>query len=544
MAAREAPMEGLALTAKTKQLHPLEEGCTGSPPDGSGMFSRSKCVIRSAKTASDFPKTATDTAPAKSKSMSMPPLLPRAPSSSTPTKLDPTSACSEPPATRRDSSSFDELLATCISKLGVPGGRRARESLRSVLQAWGEKRTRETIEVSAPREGRPLRRSKQRPSLPAEARGKARRNNTATAPGLSHGQDDACAGSPLLAVCGSQVDSSQHKGRLVGLAEAAAARWERRYSQQVAATEEALLAARNANISVRELKRVLGEERAEAAKAAEKAAADFADGAGGAAAGGEADGEANTASSLGSVAIRERCQAELNRRLRETQEKLAAAENEGASLRQALEKAEINRALQPVVVGLGQVITEGLASLGLVRGVPDEEFHACVSALRDQAEKAGQGFLSAEGLNAAAEGARALDENRSIRAQLHEALVDASRQRARRIEADARLMEKRTGEMARAHVKEDVVNAQKVAEETRARLAVATAEIQRLRELLKEERERSAAMAGLSKVCRAAPIANVRGIFEEGHRLVQAKMKIKVGGAKCCTVYRSCTGRL
>lgn len=55
--------------------------------------------------------------------------------------------------------------------------------------------------------------------------------------------------------------------------------------------------------------------------------------------------------------------------------------------------------------------------------------------------------------------------------QLHEALVDASRQRARRIEADARLMEKRTGEMARAHVKEDVVNAQKVAEETRARLA-------------------------------------------------------------------------
>ena len=43
-----------------------------------------------------------------------------------------------------------------------------------------------------------------------------------------------------------------------------------------------------------------------------------------------------------------------------------------------------------------QVITEGLASLGLVRGVPDEEFHACVSALRDQAEKAGQGFLSAE----------------------------------------------------------------------------------------------------------------------------------------------------
>lgn len=34
--------------------------------------------------------------------------------------------------------------------------------------------------------------------------------------------------------------------------------------------------------------------------------------------------------------------------------------------------------------------------MGLVRGVPDEEFHACVSALRDRAEEAGQGFLSAE----------------------------------------------------------------------------------------------------------------------------------------------------
>lgn len=26
-----------------------------------------------------------------------------------------------------------------------------------------------------------------------------------------------------------------------------------------------------------------------------------------------------------------------------------------------------------------------------------------------------------------------------------------------------------------------------------------------------------------------APMANVRGIFEEGHRLMQAKMKLKVG---------------
>ena len=60
---------------------------------------------------------------------------------------------------------------------------------------------------------------------------------------------------------------------------------------------------------------------------------------------------------------------------------------------------------------------------------------------------------------------------REIWCQLHEALLDASRQRARRIEADARLMEKRTGEVGRAKVKEDVVNSQKAVEETRARLA-------------------------------------------------------------------------
>lgn len=72
-----------------------------------------------------------------------------------------------------------------------------------------------------PKEGRRLRRSKQRPSLPAEARGKAT-CNTATAIGLSRGADNtACARNPL-AVCGSQVDSPQHKERLVGLAEAAA----------------------------------------------------------------------------------------------------------------------------------------------------------------------------------------------------------------------------------------------------------------------------------------------------------------------------------
>lgn len=43
-----------------------------------------------------------------------------------------------------------------------------------------------------------------------------------------------------------------------------------------------------------------------------------------------------------------------------------------------------------------QVLTECLASLGLVRGVPDEEFHMCLSALRDRAEEAGRGFLSVE----------------------------------------------------------------------------------------------------------------------------------------------------
>lgn len=72
-----------------------------------------------------------------------------------------------------------------------------------------------------PKQGRRSRRSKQRPSLPAEARGNAR-CKTAKAIGLSRGtENSACAGNPL-AVCGSQVESSQHKERLVGLAEAAA----------------------------------------------------------------------------------------------------------------------------------------------------------------------------------------------------------------------------------------------------------------------------------------------------------------------------------
>lgn len=33
---------------------------------------------------------------------------------------------------------FDELLVGCIAMLGVPGGMRARESLRRVLKAWSE----------------------------------------------------------------------------------------------------------------------------------------------------------------------------------------------------------------------------------------------------------------------------------------------------------------------------------------------------------------------------------------------------------------------
>lgn len=51
-----------------------------------------------------------------------------------------------------------------------------------------------------------------------------------------------------------------------------AARWEKRYNTQVSATEEALLAKRNAEISLREVERVLAQVRAEADKAAHEAA--------------------------------------------------------------------------------------------------------------------------------------------------------------------------------------------------------------------------------------------------------------------------------
>lgn len=51
------------------------------------------------------------------------------------------------------------------------------------------------------------------------------------------------------------------------------AMWEKRYNKQVSATEKALLAKRNVEISLREAGRVLEEVRAEATRAAQEAAA-------------------------------------------------------------------------------------------------------------------------------------------------------------------------------------------------------------------------------------------------------------------------------
>lgn len=51
------------------------------------------------------------------------------------------------------------------------------------------------------------------------------------------------------------------------------AKWEKRYNQQVSATEKALQEKRHANISQREVERVLEKERAAAAKAAQEASA-------------------------------------------------------------------------------------------------------------------------------------------------------------------------------------------------------------------------------------------------------------------------------
>lgn len=43
-----------------------------------------------------------------------------------------------------------------------------------------------------------------------------------------------------------------------------------------------------------------------------------------------------------------------------------------------------------------QILRECLASLGLVRGIPEGEFHAMISTLRDRAKQAARGFLSTE----------------------------------------------------------------------------------------------------------------------------------------------------
>lgn len=51
--------------------------------------------------------------------------------------------------------------------------------------------------------------------------------------------------------------------------------------------------------------------------------------------------------------------------------------------------------------------------------------------------------------------------------------------------------------------------------------------MKQLKESLKKEQERSAA-AWAATVDRSASIADVRGIFDEGHRIVQAKMRLKV----------------
>ncbi|CAM9669281.1 unnamed protein product, partial [Scytosiphon promiscuus] len=428
---------------------------------------------------------------------------------------------------------FDALLARCATTLGVPGGARTRESLRRALKAWSEESATHAFSDGDSNAQR-SRRSRQRPSLPLEARGRTRAGSTPTAAAAT-GQSDTDRSS-LLAVRGSQVDSSVNKDRQLAMAQAASARWERRYSQQASATEMALLEARNAKISLREVERVLTEERSDAVRAAHDAAVAAAEAAEELRDAAEAREERedglkaslteSAEHSLQSTAIREQCEKQLRQRLQVSASKLVAAEAEVEELREALKAAERNKSLQPVVVGLGQILTECLASLGLVRGVPEGEFHTMISALRDRAKQAARGFLSVEGLHAAAEGARALDEMRGVRAQLQEAMLDASRQRARRVTADARLKEKEMGEVQRAFVKDDLVRARKETEEMRARMAVAEAEVKQLKESLKKEQERSAA-AWAASIDRSAPIADVQGIFDEGHRIVQAKMRLK-----------------
>lgn len=60
-------------------------------------------------------------------------------------------------------------------------------------------------------------------------------------------------------------------------------------------------------------------------------------------------------------------------------------------------------------------------------------------------------------------------------------------------------------------------------------LAVADAEMKQLKQRLREEQESSAAAWRAATHNRSAPIADVRVIFDEGHRLVEAKLKLKVG---------------
>ncbi|CAM9727978.1 unnamed protein product [Ectocarpus sp. 12 AP-2014] len=478
-----------------------------------------------------------------------PSLLPRAPPPSLSNRMSRTSelrgslvaAAGAEPTARvassriggKNSMTFDELLVGCIDMLGVPGGVRARESLRRVLKAWSEDGDRHDCDddLRRPTEATRPRRSKQRPSLPLEARG-----GTSNSPTTAAGHSATDRSSLLLAVRGSQMDSTANNDRRIAVAEAAAARWEKRYNQQASATEKASLETRNAKISLREVERVLGEERADAARAAREAAEAAAEAAEALRERADAEDEKqggltsalseSAAHSLQSMVVRERCEKQLRQRLQLSQAKLAEAETEIGELRKAVKAAEKNRSLQPVVVSLGEILKECLASMGLVRGVPDGEFHAMVSVLRDRAEKAATGFLSVEGLHAAAEGARAMDAIRDLRVQLQEALLDASRQRARRVSADARVKEKETGEMERTFGKEELLKARKETSETRARLAVADAEVKQLKKSLKEEQERLAAAWAATRH-RSAPIADVRGIFDEGHRLVQEKMKLK-----------------
>ncbi|CAN0257817.1 unnamed protein product [Ascophyllum nodosum] len=449
------------------------------------------------------------------------PLPPRAPVPSAIRQSD-SRGTSKPIVARREI--FEDLtIHNCSMMGGIRKGMRARQGWSRVVKSWEDEKTCGDDEVERPKQGGGTLRPRQRPSLPPEARRSPRRvGGKKNETGLS-----------LLAVCGSQVDSSPTKGCLARGAEAAAARWEKRYNKQVSATKEALLAKRNAEISLREAERLLHEVRAEATSAAREVVtpkdelAIIMEASSHERGHGEEGTAMGVKQMLDTKTIHSKIETDLRRRLREVQGRLTQSEEEGTKLRQALETARGDRALQPVVACLGRVVNECLASLGLVRGVPDAEFHERLSALRERAQEAGRGFLSIKGLHAAAEGARALDASRSLRQQLQEVQLDANRQRARRIEAEARLMEKEEGARARkastANDREETIKELSSAEELRARVAAADDEIRRLHEAL-TERDKVAAAEGRRKT---APMADVRSIFEEGHRYLELKMKIK-----------------